>query len=99
MKKLIIAAIIFVLGLTAYAKGEKVTILHKGKVISVSINALKAHLGHGDHLLIFYNDQWMTEEEYLETKEREDLADLEKDYEEVGAESADVEGEEDVEEY
>jgi tubulin alpha len=30
---------------------------------------------------------------------REDLAALEKDYEEVGAESADVEAEEDVEEY
>jgi hypothetical protein len=82
---------------------SKVTLLHKGKMINVSERAVQAHLNHGDAVMVFHEDEWMTELELAqrlaeEEAEREDLAALEKDYEEVGAESADVEGEEDVEE-
>lgn len=33
-----------------YQYGEKVTICHKGKTITVSGNAVAAHVGHGDTL-------------------------------------------------
>ena len=36
----------------ASTNGDKVTICHDGKAISVSINALKAHLAHGDYIMI-----------------------------------------------
>mgnify|MGYP000386228532 CR=1 FL=1 len=74
--------------------GEKVKVLHKGRVISVSVNALDAHLGHGDELLLLFEGDWITESEYeaIITAREEELAALEKDYEEVGTESVDDDG-------
>lgn len=104
MKKVVLSASLLVAVLAANAGGEKVKIMHNGHVIEVSVNALPAHLDHGDEIMILHNGEWLTESEYKaaiekeENEAREDLQNLEKDYEEVGAESADVEGEEDVEE-
>lgn len=94
MKKLVLTVAMFLTILAAQAKGEKVKILHDGKVIEISVNALEAHLAHGDEVLVLYNDEWITESEYNNIH----LAALEKDYEEVTADSADAEGEEENEE-
>lgn len=48
--------------------------------------------GEGNSFYDFYNDEGMEEGEFSEA--REDLAALEKDYEEVGIETAEGEGEE-----
>lgn len=37
-----------IIDLDAYKKGQKVFVCHKGEAISISQNALKAHLDHGD---------------------------------------------------
>ncbi|MBC35097.1 MAG: hypothetical protein CL663_03510 [Bacteroidetes bacterium] len=94
MKKLILTAVFFVFTLFVYSGVAKVLIMHKGKVKSISSKALKAPLKHGDELMVLHEGQWITASEYESI-----LTALEKDYEEVGAESADVDGEEDVEEY
>ena len=93
-RKAILTALVLVGSMTLSHSDEKVTIRHNGKIICISPSALSAHLAHGDAIMVYYQGEWITQDQ-----NREELAALEKDYEEVGAESADVEGEEDEEEY
>lgn len=67
MKKQILLATLAIGALNAsQGGGEKVKILHNGKVIEVSANALEAHLNHGDELMVMHNGEWITEAEYRE---------------------------------
>lgn len=45
---LILSVMLTVLVVPASAKADKVDVCHKGKTISVSVNAEAAHLAHGD---------------------------------------------------
>lgn len=48
---LMVFALITLVIAVAEAGGPKVSIIHKGQVISVSVSALPAHLLHGDTLV------------------------------------------------
>ncbi|WP_139958030.1 hypothetical protein [Flavicella sediminum] len=72
--------------------GEKVKLLHKGKVITVSGNALKAHLKHGDELLVFHEGAWITQTEL------DAIIVANQEYQDTTAEDEELEGDEDFEE-
>jgi hypothetical protein len=73
----------------------QVSLMHNGHIITVSDNALSAHLSHGCVVMVLHNGAWITEADYLALNEtefsepRENLAAVEKEYEEVGTESVD----------
>lgn len=53
MKKLVLSAVAIaaiIAGTTVANNNDKVTICHKGQEITVSANAVEAHLAHGDKL-------------------------------------------------
>ena len=86
-KKEILLAAALLTGVISFAggKGDKVNVRHNGKVISISANALAAHLAHGDEEVFQGEDGgWYT---------RAELDALVRDYEEVGTESVDDEAE------
>lgn len=91
----VVALVLVSAAFAANVRDHKVFVNHKGKVIQVSGKAISAHRAHGDALMVFVPElnQFLTEAQYVVY-----LADLENDYEEVGAETAEGEGEEDVEE-
>ena len=97
MKKrnLLAAAAIVVGGLTANAqKADKVTISHKGRIIEVSVNALGAHLGHGDEIMVLHNGEWMTEAEFTDAESNmNDLVDEYQQYQDATAEDEEFEDE------
>ena len=66
MKKLLIIAALMICFTGVYAKSEKVKIMHHGKILNISINALQAHLNHpGDEIMILFQGEWVTESQYI----------------------------------
>ena len=61
IKKTILAATILAGAVAVTAGGEKVKIMHNGRVIEVSANAVNAHLNHGDEIMVLFEGEWMTE--------------------------------------
>jgi len=51
-KKLAVFFAIFFIAAVSIQCDDKVKICHKGKIIEVSMNAVQAHLNHGDTLII-----------------------------------------------
>ena len=83
-KKEILLAAALLTGVISFAggKGDKVNVRHNGKVISISANALAAHLAHGDEEVLQGEDgEWYTASEYQQyqdaTAEDEEFEDNE----------------------
>lgn len=102
MKKTILGASLVAVSaasLIALGGGEKVKIMHKGQVIEVSANAVDAHLGHGDELMVEHNDVWMTMSEFDAFMEAEsNMNDLVDEYQQYQDATVEEEGEFDEEE-
>jgi hypothetical protein len=73
-------------------KAEKVKVLHKGKVITISANALNSHLKHGDELMVFHEGEWITQTEL------DAILAEHQEYQDATAEDEEFEGDEDFEE-
>lgn len=98
MKKLLFVLAISLVAISAQAKGkaEKAKVLHNGHVIEISVNALNAHLEHGDETMVLYEGVWMTESDYQLVLE--ELAALEALYQQYQDATVEEEGEFDEEE-
>ena len=71
-KKEILLSAALLAGVISFAGGkeDKVNVRHNGKVISISANALAAHLAHGDEEVFQGEDgEWYTASEYQQYQE------------------------------
>jgi hypothetical protein len=74
MKKTIftVAGLFAFIAVNAQTSNEKkVNVLHNGIMLSVSENAVDAHVNHGCAIMVLHNGAWMTEAEYTAIMETE----------------------------
>lgn len=102
-KKEILLTAALLTGVISFAggKGDKVNVRHNGNVISVSANALAAHLAHGDEQVFQGEDgEWYTQEEMDEmefTEAESNMNDLVSEYQQYQDATAEDEQFEDSE--